>query len=176
MKKSVKLLALATAIVAMSCCVLQTNAQDTKEVKLEILEWSSACTWDNYDFSGYNVSATDTELDEVSHLVDCVLLSTSQAHVNVQIDGPLKSTENTATIPASRFTYTTLAWIKNGSLDADTAETTAVALDQPTSIYDKGSYKVWNLTGITLKLDGTIPWGTPKWVYTWELHITVQDY
>lgn len=173
MKKSSKLLILAAVIVAMSCSILKTSA-DTKEVKLVLVAWNSACTGQDYDFSGYDVSATDTPLNEVAHDVDCVLLSTAAANVNVQIVGDLSSAEWNH-IAASNFVYTTEAWNVNGSLVADADETSSTALNTPTSIYTKGAYKVWDLTWINLKLDGTIPWGTPAWTYTGSLHITVQE-
>lgn len=169
MKKSVKLLSIATAIVAMSLAILQTSAH---EVKLEILEWTSTCTWSDYDFSGYDVSASQIDLNAVTHNVNCVLLNSAAGNVTLQLPQNLKSAQN-QTIPATGFTFTTAAWTTNGTLHDDVAETNAIEFStQARVMYAKTQYEVWELTNLPLTLDGVVPWGTPAWVYTWELNIT----
>lgn len=171
MKKSLKLWLLATGIVAMSllCNGLTTNAA-TNTATLKINTWANTCTWADYDFGAYNVSATATELTEQVHELTCHLLANAAKTVQLQIGATLTSEESN-TIPGSSFTVATNIWTTNGTLEADTAES-AAAFTTARTVYDKWANKIWDLTITQVTIDGTIPAGTPSWVYTWDLNVT----
>lgn len=170
MKKTLKLWILATAIVAMCmfCSVLTTNAA-TNKATLKITTWSNTCTWADYDFGSYAVSATATTLTGVEKQLTCTLLDNAQKNIQVQIWATL--TNGTSTIPWSGFTVQTVAWTVNWSLASDTAES-AAQFTTARTLYDKGENKVGVLTISKVTIKGTIPWGTPAWQYTWDLNVT----
>ena len=163
MKKSAKLLTLAAAIVAMSCCVISTYAQQSQvnpNVTVKINEWTNSCTRTGYDFGSYAVSATDTELTAQDGTIDCTLLKSVSWNVQIHMDETLSN--GSSTISWTQFTFVATAWNTNGSLAQDTAHSSQTATDTLV-VYEKGQYNIWQLTGIVVTIDGVIPWGTPSW-------------
>lgn len=169
MKKTLKLWILATAIVAMCmfCSVLTTNAA-TNKATLKISTWSNTCTWNNYDFGTYSVTGASITLSGVDKQLTCNLLGNAATDVQLQI---FDLSNGTSIIPWSGFTVQTVAWTVNWSLDADTAES-AAAFTTARTIYSKAINKIGVLTISKVTIKGTIPAGTPSWIYTWDLNVT----
>ena len=166
MKKSLKLLILATAIVAMSCSILKTNAED-KRVSVHINDGQNMCYRDNYDFSGYDVKATAQDLSGITHTLSCSLLASAQKYITITMPSTISNWNST--IDGDNFTIETTAWdTTNGTLDDDAAEN-AANFTAGRTIYDKLVNTAWELTWVDVTIDGVIPAGTPAWFYTWTL-------
>lgn len=172
-KKALKIGALCIALLS---CVLvfwvrEVSAQSIKEVRVKINDWSSTCTWVDFDFWTKNVSASDQSY-EISWTVNCSLLKGTWQSVKYTLTALTWSTTNT-TIANSKVQLKNLWVTPTGTLNNTALQTSYAALSGVLTIYSKTNTQVWTMYD-DLMLKITIPWWTPPDTYVWKLTLKIE--
>lgn len=171
MKNLLKIWAIAMVVAMAFVFVVNTRAASDSLVKVTLTEGTSTCTLSGYDMSTV-VSVNSTVVSGNNTLI-CNFLESNPQTISLLSEDLKFGTVHIIT--DDKVNGSGSALTQNGTLTTNVAPTLLLApglLDTPRTAYVKDLNEMGTMTQ-NIKIDVTIDWGTPAWVYTGYLNIDI---
>lgn len=177
-----KLLKIGVLCCALLSCVFVLSTQNTeaasvKTAKVKLNDWTSTCTWVNFDFWEATVK-WEAQTKTASWTINCTFAKSTGEKVTYKLADMVNTTNSSYSIAVTNVQLkANAATLVAGNVPTTTDLSTLTAFVSSTAtqkIYHRAYNEIWSMTQ-KVELQLTIPAWTPAWVYSGAITLDIEN-